>query len=321
MTIKAMLCVGILGAAVLAGCGDDGTGAAANDGANKSEPVRVAVVLAALDNPFYVAQKDGIEAEAKNHPDAKVTVSAGRERTASDEVIGLIEDAIAKNVDAIAVNGSDDAPLIPVLKRVIAAKIPLVVFDAPADDLEGQYASYIGTDNAAGGKAAGEWLKGKLPDGGKVGMLLCVAGHPVTVARVKGFEDGLKGGGAFKVVSRLDAECDRDKGRKMMEDMITAHPDIDAIFSTSDGQTMGAIEALKAAHKDPTFVSFDAQPEAVEAIKAGNILDASSGWSARALGAEAIKAAIAAAHGESVPPGRTIPVTVVDKSNAASWKG
>ena len=161
----------------------------------------------------------------------------------------------------------------------------------------------------------------RCPKGGNVGLLLCVAGHPVTVARVKGFEAGLAGGGPFKVVSRVDAECDRDKGRKVMEDMITAHPDIDAVFSTSDGQTMGAIEALKAAKKDPTFVSFDAQPEAVDAIKSGNVVDASSGWSARALGAEAIKAAIAAAKGETVPPSRVIPVTVVDKTNAASWKG
>jgi ribose transport system substrate-binding protein len=316
MKIKVMLCVGIL--AVLAGCGDDDGGGGA---ATKQEKVRVAVVLAALDNPFYIAQKEGIEEEAAKHPEADVSVSAGRERTASDEVIGLIEDAIAKDVDAIAVNGSDDKPLLPVLQRVIDAKIPLVLFDAPADELKGKYATYIGTDNEAGGRGAGEWLKTAMPDGGKVGLLLCVAGHPVTVARVKGFEEGLKGGGPFKIVSRVDAECDRDKGRKAMEDMITAHPDLDAVFSTSDGQSMGAVEALKAAHKDLTFVSFDAQPEAVDAIKAGNIIDASSGWSARTLGAEAIKAAIAAAQGETVPPGRVIPVTVVDKTNAADWKG
>jgi ribose transport system substrate-binding protein len=318
MKVKAMLCVSIL--AAIAGCGDDDGGAAAGDGAQSEEPVRVAVVLAALDNPFYVAQKEGIEEEAANHPDADVSVSAGRQRTASDEVIGLIEDAIAKDVDAIAVNGSDNKPLIPVLERVIDADIPLVLFDAPADELEGRYETYIGTDNEAGGRAAGEWLKQTLPDGGEVGLLLCVAGHPVTVARVTGFEDGL-GGDPFKVVSRVDAECDRDRGRKVMEDMITAHPDIDAVFSTSDGQSMGAIEALKAAKKDPAFVSFDAQPEAVEAIKAGNVVDASAGWSARTLGAEAIKAAIAAAKGETVPPSEVIPVTVVDETNAASWKG
>jgi len=316
MKVKAMLCVGIL--AVLAGCGDDGDGEAVK---KDEEPVRVAVVMAALDNPFYVAQKEGIEEEAGKHTDADVSVSAGRERTASDEVIGLIEDAIAKDVDAIAVNGSDTRALIPVLKRVIDAKIPLVLFDAPADELKGQYATYIGTDNEAGGKGAGEWLKTALPKGGTVGLVMCVAGHPVTRARVHGFEEGLEGGGPFKIVSRADAECDRDKGRKVMEDMITAHPDLDAVFSTSDGQSMGAVEALKAAGKDPEFVSFDAQPEAVEAIKTGNVIDASSGWSARMLGSEAVKAAIAAARGESVPPSRIIPVTVIDKTNADSWKG
>ena len=317
MKVKAMLCVSILVA--LAGCGDDDGGG--ETAAQDSEPVRVAVVLAALDNAFYVAQKEGIEEEAGRHSDADVNVTAGRQRTASDEVIGLIEDAIARDVDAIAVNGSDNAPLIPVLQRVVDAKIPLVLFDAPAEELEGKYETYIGTDNEAGGRAAGEWLKGELAEGGNVGLLLCVAGHPVTRARVSGFEAGLKGGAPFKVVSRVDAECDRDKGRKVMEDVITAHPDIDAVFSTSDGQSMGAVEALKAADKDPVFVSFDAQPEAVEAIKAGNVIDASSGWSARTLGAEAVKAAIAAAKGEKVAPSRVIPVTVVDESNATSWKG
>jgi ribose transport system substrate-binding protein len=320
MKVKAMLCASILAIAALTGCGDDGGGAAANDG-DDAEPVRIAVILASLDNAFYVAEKEGAEAEAKRHPEAKVTIGAGRERTASDEVIGLLDDAIAKGVDAVAIDGSDTKPLIPALKRVIDAGIPLVLFDAPADELKGQYATFIGTDNTAGGKAAGEWLRDAMPDGGKVGVLLCVAGHPVTVERVKGFEAGLRGGGRFDIVSRLEAGCEPEKGRKAMEDMLSAHPEIDAVYSTSDTQSLGAIEALKAADTDPTFVSFDAQPQAVEAIKAGNILDASSGWSARTLGSEAVKAAIAAARGEPVPESKLVPVTVVDKTNADDWKG
>ena len=46
--------------------------------------------------------------------------------------------------------------------------------------------------------------------------------------------------------------------------MISAHPDLDAVFSTSDSQSIGAVKALKAAGKDPLFVSFDAQPAVVE---------------------------------------------------------
>jgi len=318
--------IGALGACVVlavagAGCGEDeqaGSGEPAK--AKEEQPVRVAVVMASLDNAFYVAQKKGVEEEAERQPGAEVSVTAGRQRASSDEVISLIEDALAKDVDAIAVNGSDTKPLLPVLRRVIEADVPLVLFDAPADELKGSYATYVGTDNEAGGRAAGEWLAEEMPDGGNVGLVLCVASHPVTRARVKGFEDGL-GGGAFKIVARGDANCDREQGRKVMEDMISAHPDLDAVFSSSDTQSFGAIEALEAAKQDPAFVSFDAQPEAVEAIKAGKVIDASSGWSARTIGSEAVKAAVAAARGEQVQAERIIPVTVVDAGNAADWEG
>src|SRR3954447_12396 len=94
-----------------------------------------------------------------------------------------------------------------------------------------------------------------------------------------------------------------------------------SVVSTSDSQTPGAIAALKAAKVDPMFVSFDAQPASVKAIEAGDILDADSGWSGRTIGADAVKSAVKAARGEQLPPAHIIPVTVVDKSNASSWKG
>jgi ABC-type sugar transport system substrate-binding protein len=317
-----VVAAGAVLALAVAGCGsgDDsgGGGSPAKAGAD-AKPVRVAVIMPSLDNDFYIAEKAGADAEAERQANADVSISAGRERSSVDDITGAIDDAIAKGVDAIAVNGSDDAPLIPALKRVIAAKIPLVLFDAPADQLKGQYATYVGTDNAAGGRAAGAWLREHLPGGGDVGLLLCVAGHPVTTARVNGFEQAA--GKRFKVVAQGDAQCDREKGRTVMEDMISAHPKLDAIFSTSDSQTPGAIAALKAAKVDPMFVSFDAQPASVKAIEAGDILDADSGWSGRTIGADAVKAAVKAARGEQLPPEQIIPVTVVDKSNAASWKG
>jgi ribose transport system substrate-binding protein len=315
----AAACAVLLAAGGLAACGgDDDKPAAAKDAAE--EPVRVEVVMASLDNDFYVAQKEGAEAEAAKLEGADVSISAGRERASTDEVIGLIENALAKGADAIAVNGSDTKPLLPVLRRVIDADVPLVLFDAPAAELEGELAAYIGTDNRAGGEAGGKWLAEQLPAGGEVGVVLCVASHPVTRARLDGFKAGL-GDAPFKIVATGDAECDRAKGRKVMEDMLSAHPNLDAVFSSSDSQSLGAVAALEAAGKDPVFVSFDAQPEATKAILAGNVLDASVAWSARTIGADAVKAAVAAARGEPVEKSTMVPVTVVDKSNAASWEG
>jgi ribose transport system substrate-binding protein len=305
-------------AAGVAACGGDGDEQPA--AASKDEPVRVAMIMASLGNDFYVAQKEGIEAEAAKQDGAEVTVSAGRTQSSTDEVVGLIENAMAKDVDAIAVNGSDTKPLIPVLKRVIDAGIPLVLFDAPADELEADVASYIGTDNAAGGRAGGEWMREQLPDGGDLGVILCVAGHPVTTARLDGFKAGL-GDSGVKVVATADAQCDPEKGRKAMENMISAHPDLDAVFSTSDSQSLGAVKALDAAGKDPVFVSFDAQAPAVKAIQDGDVIDASVAWSAKEIGAEAVQATVAAARKEPVEKRTLVPVTVVDKNTAASWEG
>jgi ABC-type sugar transport system substrate-binding protein len=303
---------------VVAGCGDDGGGSAAKPAAT-TKPVRVAVIMASLGNDFYIAQKEGIEAQAKQEKGADVSVSAGRAQGSTDDVVGLIENAIAKHADAIAVNGSDTKPLLPVLQKVIDAKIPLVLFDAPAESLNSQLAAYIGTDNHAGGLAGGEWLKQQLPNGGKLGVILCVAGHPVTTARFDGFKEGA--GPGFKVVATADAQCDPEKGRKAMEDMISAHPGLDAVFSTSDSQSIGIVKALQAAKEDPLLVSFDAQPPIVKDIESGAVVDASVAWSAHEIGADAVKAAVAAARGEPVEKTTLVPVTVVSKDNAASWQG
>jgi ABC-type sugar transport system substrate-binding protein len=305
-------------ATVVAACGDDGGGEAAKPAAT-AKPVRVAVVMASLGNDFYIAQKEGIESQAAQEKGADVTVSAGRAQGSTDDVVGLIENAIAKHADAIAVNGSDTKPLLPVLQKVIDAKIPLVLFDAPAESLNSQLAAYIGTDNRAGGEAGGEWLKQQLPNGGKLGVILCVAGHPVTTARLDGFKAGA--GPGFKVVATADAQCDPEKGRKAMEDMISAHPGLDAVFSTSDSQSIGAVKALQAAKEDPLFVSFDAQPPVVKDIESGAVVDASVAWSAHEIGADAVKAAVGAARGEPVEKNTLVPVTVVSKDNAASWQG
>ena len=302
---------------VVAGaCGDDGVKDGSSAGA---EPVRVAMIMASLGNDFYVGQKEGIEAEAARQDGAEVTVSAGRTQSSTDDVIAMIENAIAKDVDAIAVNGSDTKPLLPVLERVVEAEIPLVLFDAPADELDADTASYIGTDNAAGGRAGGKWMAEQLPDGGQLGVILCVAGHPVTAARLDGFKAGL--GKGFQVVATADAGCDPEKGRKAMENMIAAHPEVDAVFSTSDSQSLGAVKALKAAGKDPVFISFDAQTPVVQAIKSGDVVDASVAWSARQIGAEAVRAAVAAARDQSPEPRTLVPVTVVEADNAGKWKG
>ena len=85
-----------------------------------------------------------------------------------------------------------------------------------------------------------------------------------------------------------------------MEDMLARHSDLDAVFSTSDSQSIGDRQgAAGRARQDPLFVSFDAQPAIVKDIEGGTVVDASVAWSAREIGGDAVKAAVAAARKQS----------------------
>jgi ribose transport system substrate-binding protein len=106
-----------------------------------------------------------------------------------------------------------------------------------------------------------------------------------------------------------------------MEDMLARHGDLDAVFSTSDSQSIGSVKALEAAKQDPLVVSFDAQPAIVKDIQSGTVVDASVAWSAHQLGADAVKAAVAAARKQPVERKTLVPVTVVSAENAAAWEG
>src|SRR3954447_25329299 len=100
-----------------------------------------------------------------------------------------------------------------------------------------------------------------------------------------------------------------------MENMLSSHPDLDAIYSISDTQTFGAVKAITAVDKDPIVVSFDAQPEALKDIKAGTVIDASVGQFPFKVGALAVKTAVAVAQGKSVDKQVISPLVMVYKTN------
>jgi ribose transport system substrate-binding protein len=104
-----------------------------------------------------------------------------------------------------------------------------------------------------------------------------------------------------------------------MENMLSSHPDLDAIYSISDTQTFGAVKAIQATGKDPVVVSFDAQPEALKDIEAGTVIDASVGQFPYKVGALAVKTAVEVAQGKTVPKEVLSPLIMVDKSNVGQF--
>jgi ribose transport system substrate-binding protein len=300
----------------MAACGDSDDKGSGSTSAAAGDGKKITMIMPSLANDAYLLEKAGAEGEAKRHPGQRVSIVTGAGQSSS-ELVSKIEDAITRGSDVIAINAGDPKPVIPALKRAVEQGVKVVVFDVPIPELAEQ-SSFVGLNNRQGGELAGKWLAQHGGSGGQLGILHCIPGLEITDDRVAGFKAGL-GSAPFRVVSTLDAKCDREKGRTTMENMLSSHPSLDAIYSISDTQTFGAVKAIEATGKDPIVVSFDAQPEALKDIQAGTVIDASVGQFPFKVGALAVKTAIEVAQGKQVPKQVISPLIMVDKSNVGEF--
>ena len=127
-----------------------------NEGNNNNNGVSVGLSVSTLNNPFFVSLSEGAKAKAKelNINLNVVNASDDTAKQASD-----IEDLISKNVKVIIVNPVDSDAVAPAVESAIAANIPVIALDRIVNGVEVD--AQIASDNVAGAKMAGEYLKSK----------------------------------------------------------------------------------------------------------------------------------------------------------------
>ena len=155
------------------------------------------------------------------------------------------------------------------LQEAVDAGIKVILVDNDIPDWDGK-TSVVATDNLAGGVLAGEFLAEQLEPGDTVAVLEGVAGAPSLEDRVTGFQEGL--GDGFEIVASLPTDCDQTKGLDAAQDILTANPDVTAIYGACGPPIIGALEAIASAGKTIKVVGFDAGPDEVAAIVAGDQL-------------------------------------------------
>ena len=175
----------------------------------------------------------------------------------------------------------------------------------------------VATDNLAGGKLAGEFMKEQRPGGRAIGILQGVPGAPSLDDRVTGFLDGL--GDGFDIVSTLPTDCDQTKGLNAAQDMLTANPDVTAIYGACGPPIIGALEAIDTAGKTIVTVGFDAGPDEITAILAGTETASVAQFPAK-MGELGADTAFRAANGEDVPANVDTGTAMVTKENAADFQ-
>ncbi len=295
-------------ALLVAGCNRGG-------GDNKKT---IALVPKAMDSEFWLSMREGAQKAIEGRDDVVLSVLAPDREINVDQQVSILEDQIQRGARALVVAPAGSAQVMPVLQDAIGRGIPVVLVDSDAP-LPGKSA-YAGTDNRAGGTLAGRHVIEKVVTG-KIAIITGVPGNQSQDDRAAGFLETIATVPGLQVVTRQPANSERSLGLTVMENILTAHPDIKAVFATNDQMALGAVEAIMARSPKAgiVVVGFDATAEAVQAIIEGR-MSASVAQRPFEMGRRSVAAALALIDGRTVEPRIDTGTELVTAANAQGYK-
>jgi ribose transport system substrate-binding protein len=292
---------------------------ACNRGQGSGKP-RVALVLKTLNNPFFIDMQRGAE-EAAKRLDVDLTVQAAERETDVEKQMQIIENLVETGVNALAIAPSGSKEVVTAIAKANAANIPVVIVDdkvdaAAAQDAGVHWEAYVGSDNVEGGRIAGRYLDQITSGRANVALLEGIPGHQTGDARLRGFKEAIQGSPGIKVVASQTANWERDQGFNVFQNMMQAHPEIDAVFACNDMMALGAVEAIRAAGKMGRIrvVGFDAIDDARKAIAAGT-MDGSVAQFPSEMGRIAIENAVKLIHHEPVQADTATKLETITKAD------
>ncbi len=270
----------------------------------------IGVSLLTQQHPFYNALAKAItdEAAAKN---VQVEMSIANQDL--NKQLADIEDFIVKGVDVIIMSPVDSKGALAAVARAQAAGIKVITVDVPVEGAK--VASYIGTDNYAGGVKAGELMAQQLGGKGNVAII----DYPLVqsvVNRVNGFKDAIAKHPDIKIVS-IQTGITRAEALAVAQNMLQANPDINGIFGFGDDAALAASVAVKSAGLGGKVkvIGFDGMPEAIKAVDTDPDMVGVIQQFPDQMGKLAVDTAIKVKAGESVPESQPIVPGVYVKKN------
>jgi len=238
-------------------------------------------------NPFFVKMKEGAQSKA-DELGAKLLTAAGSFDGDNEAQVTAIENMINAGAKGILITPSDTKAIVPTVQKARDQGVVVIALDTATDPQDASDALFA-TDNFQAGILIGEWAKaamaGKTP---VIATLDLAPGITVGAQRHNGF---MKGFGLApdavgtstdnintpEVVCSQDTAGDQTKGQTAMENCLSAHPDINLVYTINEPAAFGAYTAIKNAGKenDILIVSVDGGCAGVRGVVDGQI-DATS---------------------------------------------
>lgn len=280
----------------------------------------VAVTVGDLGNPFFVQIAHGAQDAAKKiNPSVKFSAESSNYDVNSQT--NQMDNFISSGANLILLNAADSKGIAPAVMRAKAAGITVVAVDVAA---EGGVDATVTSNNKQAGELDGKYVADRL--NGK-GQVVIVNGPPVSAVtdRVAGFLEVIKKYPDIKIVSQdQNAGGSRDGGLRVMTDLLTAFPKIDAVFAINDPTAIGCdLAAKQAQRKDFFIVGVDGAPDVVPSLKdKDSLIAASAAQDPYTMAGKAVEIGYDIMNGKKPAQELTlIPVDLITKDNVDQYKG
>jgi ribose transport system substrate-binding protein len=284
----------------------------------ETEQFRIGIANFTLCCAYFIGMDEAAQEEAAFYGNVEVvSTDAGGDAA---KFTSDVEDLIAQDVDGIILNAGPLESAPAALDALDQAGIPAVMVDRKLTG--GPYTSWIGPDNEAIGRQDGEYIVDRL---GGEGKLLVISGGPadntIGLARTNGMLSVVDQSDIEVVRAPQFGEWSEDGGVAVMEDMLAAHADLDAVFCENDSMCLGAQNAIDDAGRteDIFLVGVDGQKEALKAILDGTNYEATGLNDSDQIGRAGFHRLIAVLAGAVPEKDTVLPSPLITGDNVARY--
>ncbi|MCX6168140.1 MAG: sugar ABC transporter substrate-binding protein [Ignavibacteriales bacterium] len=278
----------------------------------------IAFVMKTLNNPYFIEMQKGAE-EAAKRLGVNLVVQAADREVDVEKQMQIIENLIQRKVSALCITPSGSKEIVPAIVKANEAGIPVLIVDTRIDkqtltEAQAKIVTFIGSDNIDGGRIAGKFIVDKLGGKGNIVVLEGIPGHETGDARLKGFYEVIKDNKEIKVIATQTANWERDQGYVVFQNILQAHPDVEAVFACNDMMALGAVEAISAAKKKHKIivVGFDAIQDSRDAIM-NDQMNGSIAQHPEEMGRLSVENAFKVIKGEKIPTEIPVRIELITK--------
>lgn len=282
------------------------------------KPVSVGVIIQTTGIPWYSAVEDGMKAAA-----AKYTASVSFVSSNNSVVTEAnnIRDMIVKHPDVIAITPINSQSSVPAVQSAIKAHIPVVVWNNTLDST--LPASFVGINNLKYGEDAGKatvpYIQKHMGGNANIGTLT-QPGFPIITQRVNGFKNEVQTLPGAHIVATAAYNGTETSAFTALREMLTAHPNINLVYTPNEGATDAAVPAEQAAHTSAPIVGLDLDTTGEkDLLAAGSLLKVMVTQNPYRIGYDTIRTAVEVAHHDRVPKQVLVPINVITASNVKAY--